>query len=72
MLSNVFNYLHKVHPAVKMFDKDKYPVESKWYKELLHGLKRNGFGDAIKRGESAGDKAIGIRRQLLADTSGNL
>jgi hypothetical protein len=66
MLSNVFNYLHKAHPAVKMFDKDKYPVESKWYTELLHGLKRNGFGNAIKRGESVGDKAIGIRRKLLA------
>jgi hypothetical protein len=65
MLSNVFNYLHKAHPAVKMFDQDKYPVESKWYTESLHGLKRNGFVNAIKRGESVGDKTIGIRRRLL-------
>jgi hypothetical protein len=72
MLGNVFNYLHKAHPAVKMFDQEKYPVESKWYTDIQKSLQRNGFNNAIDRGESVGDKAAGIRHALLEDIIRNL
>ena len=47
MLSNVFNHFHKEHPAVIMFDQDKYPVEAKWYVENQKSCKRIGFNTAM-------------------------
>jgi hypothetical protein len=72
MLSNAFNCLHKAHLAVRMFDQENYPVETKWYVDIQKSLQRDGFNNAVERGESVGDKAAGIRQKLLEDINRNL
>jgi hypothetical protein len=62
-LSNVKNVLAKKFPKAVLLKVDN--EESKWYTELLCGLKLRGRAAAIKRGENVRDRTMGIRRKLL-------
>jgi hypothetical protein len=62
-LSNVKNVLAKKFPKAELLKVDH--DESKWYTQLLHGLKLRGRAEAIKRGENVRDRTLGIRRKLL-------